>query len=162
MIFTIFCTIASFFLLTFFFKKTFPLFYNWFHIRKQRVYLLLSILNRLENPSNSNTSPSSFTVTDCGTSAILTYQRLNRNYIVTLPYSRRQIVPMAQFTVHLLRDNEPPLDITQQPGIPYLTSASDLGGSAIRITNEDTGFSFLYKNSHVPMYGSEVFSDPQN
>ena len=82
-------------------------------------------------------------------SASIIYEWMWSQYILLVPYSRKHIADMTQFKVELLRDNKDPLNITQQPGIPYLICAKDLGGSPIRIINEDTGVSYLY--NYIPI-----------
>ena len=126
---------------------------NWFRTRHQRLKLLTSILNNIPQSSDSTAS---FSVNDCDLSASIIYQRLGSRYVLFVPYNRSHVAPMSQFKAELIRPGKDPLNITQQPGVPYLVSSSDLGGSAIKITNEDTGLSLEYHGSTIPLYGEEV------
>ena len=126
---------------------------NWLTTRQQRLKLLISLL---DNVPQSTDSTASFSVNDSDLSASIIYQRLGSQYVFFVPYNRSHVAPMTQFTAELLRQGKPPLNITQQPGLPYLVSSSDLGGSTIKITNQDTGLSHEYHGSSIPMYAEEV------
>jgi len=129
---------------------------DWFNIRQQRVKMVMTLMKNIQQVAESKKTVASFSVNDSDLSASIIYERMGSQYILMVPYSRKYIAAMTQFKVELLRYNKEPLDITQQPGIPYTVSAEDLGGLAIKITNEDTGTSFEYKDSTLPMYGEEV------
>lgn len=130
---------------------------NWFNVRRQRVKLILTLLEKLQTDvkDKRNTTPA-FAINDNDMSASLTYERLEEKYILFVPYMRKYIAPMSQFKTELLRENKDPLNITQQPGIPYLVTADQLGGYAIRITNDETGKSYDYQYDKYPLYGEEV------
>ena len=63
------------------------------------------------------------------------YKKNNQLYSITVPYSTMNILPMTDFKVVLKKGDSDSIDITQQPGIPYLSSASELGGESIIVTN---------------------------
>jgi hypothetical protein len=133
---------------------------NWINDKHQKFKFLLSIVNNINggmttNNENKN-SNISFSVNDTDTSATIIYQRMNQQYIMLVPYNRRYVIDMSQFKVELLRVDNEPVNITQQPGIPYLVSSSSLGGYAIRITNEETGVFKEYLGSAIPLYGDDV------
>jgi hypothetical protein len=129
----------------------------WIEGKRQRGKLLLKLMEGFEKDI-SKKAPSGFTV--CGTdeSASILYERLGKEYIVWTPYNRSKIVSMSQFKVELLREGKQPLDITQQPGIPYTISAAMLGGDGILITNHETDVSHRYDRNEIPMYGDEVIN----
>jgi len=129
---------------------------DWFNIRKQRVKMVMSLMKNIQTLAESKKTVASFAVNDSDLSASIIYERMGSQYILMVPYSRKYIASMTQFRVELLRYNKEPLNITQQPGIPYIVSSEDLGGSAIKITNEDTGYSYEYTGTKLPMYGEEV------
>lgn len=56
---------------------------------------------------------------------------------VVMPYNnnRRIRMKMASHTVKLMLENNQSIDISTQPGIPYLASAQQLGGVAIQSYN---------------------------
>jgi hypothetical protein len=120
----------------------------WYQIKRRQIKLLLSIVGKPKIVS--------FTVNDTDKSASIIYERLGQEYIILVPYQRSSVVTMSQFKVELIRSNKNPLDITQQPGIPYLITAHSLGGTAIKITNSETGQVHHYGEHTPPMYGVEV------
>jgi hypothetical protein len=120
---------------------------------RKSISLLYQIFNSLEVSSNNEIS---FTICDTDACAILKYQRSTVPYNLYLPYNRSQVLYMSQFLVELLREQKPPLVLTQQPGIPYLITARALGGTHIRITNMDTGIVHTYDADTQPLYGDEV------
>ena len=138
------------------YKGVFSKVKNWVDVRRQRVKMIMTLMENIQQVTAAVPKTSSFSVNESDMSASIIYERLGSQYILLIPYSRKHIAHMTQFTVELLRDDKEPLNITQQPGIPYLVSASDLGGSAIRIFNEDTGISHEYIGTAIPMYGEEV------
>jgi hypothetical protein len=129
---------------------------DWVRIKKQRFDLFLNILNTLQNPSSVKSHQSSFTVNDTDISANILYERLGNEYILFVPYNRSFVAPMSQFKTELLRKNAISVDITQQPGIPYMVTAAEIGGYAIKITNQETNMFHEYDHETCPMYGEEV------
>lgn len=133
---------------------------NWINTKNQRAKLLLTLLNNIktETPAIKDQIVS-FTVNDTDVSANIIYERLGQQYMVQLPYDRRYVANMTRFNVELLRKGKLPLNITQQPGIPYLVTAESLGGYAILITDQETGKTHQYSSNIIPMYGEEAMGD---
>lgn len=130
---------------------------NWINVRHQQVKVMWSLIDKLQHDvSNPAKGTASFTVNDTDQSASILYERMGQQYILMVPYKRKHVSTMTQFKVELLRSGKPALDITQQPGIPYMVSAGDLGGHIIKITNEDNGVTHEYGEEKIPMYGEEV------
>ena len=102
------------------------------------------------------TAKFSFKVNDTDISASVTYEHFGEKYIIFVPYNRSKIASMTQLTATLLRDNDENVNITQQPGIPYMVNADMLGGHTIRLTNNDTGETHDYEKETMPFYGNEV------
>lgn len=93
------------------------------------------ILRAISN-NNNNNSDSRFEINDNRRTATITYRHNDKLYKVVIPYNRRKIRSMSQSQVHLIKDGER-VNITHQPGVPYLVSAEDMGGQAFIITNEN-------------------------
>lgn len=85
----------------------------------------------------------------------LSYNYINQEYHLYVPFNRDYIIAMNHFKVELV-SNSCTIDITQQPGIPYLITARDLGGDNIIITNQENGKTFVYDKDTCPMFGKEV------
>ena len=130
---------------------------EWIGTRHSQVKLLLALMSKLRtDPSKgSNTTPS-FVLSDSDTSAQITYDRLDQRHIITVPYERKYVAAMSQFKAELLRQDNVPLDITQQPGIPYLISPFHLGGHTIRVTNQETRRHVDYVKMECPMYAETL------
>lgn len=99
-------------------------------------------------------APSSLPFKIVGNHAVLCYTRLNKEYKLYVPYNRMK--SLSSDITALLVKNGKEINITQQPGIPYLVSANDLGGEKIILTNNITGSSFDYFDDKIPMYGDEI------
>lgn len=129
----------------------------WIEGKRQRVKLLLKLIEGFEKGiSDNKKAVSVFTVAGTDESASILYERLGKEYVIWTPYNRSKIVQMSQFKVELVRDGRQPLNITQQPGLPYTVSAGMLGGDGILITDQETDVSHRYGRNEIPMYGDEV------
>ncbi len=94
--------------------------------------------------------------------ASIEYQRLQKTYRIVIPFDRMEAMNMNPLRATLILTESQDgaevdsQDITQQPGIPYLSSAKQLGGIAIEIFNVLTGMRHRYEGEVVPRYASEV------
>lgn len=77
--------------------------------------------------------------------AELPYFYNGQSYTLRIPYKRSQMARMDEYIVWADEKN-----ITQQPGIPYLLNAEELGCEKIRSCNVDTEEVFVYNDA--PMY----------
>lgn len=94
------------------------------------------ILRAISNSTTENNSQCRFEINNDRRSATITYTHNGQTHIVIVPYNRRHIRSMSQHQVHLVK-GEDTINITHQPGIPYLVTAEELGGDSIVIMNEN-------------------------
>jgi hypothetical protein len=138
----------------------FDSFITWFQEKRRRVSFVKQMVEAvISTKFTANDGKISFTVNDTDTSVSVFYERLGKRYPVFIPFNRSFVASMVEFKADLMRDHHEPLDITQQPGLPYLVSAHSLGGHSIRITNNSSGKMFEYKGNTIPGYAAEVFDD---
>lgn len=88
--------------------------------------------------------------------ATIQYNYRGISHDLYLPFDKNHAISMIEFKVELLKRDGIVIDITQQPGIPYLVTAASLGGYDIRITNEDNKKVHNYGDKIQPGYGIEV------
>ena len=112
--------------------------------------IALSLLNN--NNNNNNNNP----VKIVNKTIHISYDFLGKEYVVILPYIRSKVVDMCVSDVMAVYD-EKTVDITQQPGIPYLFNAGELGCNTIEVVNSDTNLSHTYEKHQRPNYCSEIF-----
>lgn len=101
--------------------------------KKHDHFTIISVL--ISQLSNISSKGGSFKIN--GNSACITYLRYGREYQVNIPYNRHLVAKMSSCKVFLIKGEEK-IDITQQPGIPYLMTASMLGGDKIILEKGDT------------------------
>lgn len=71
--------------------------------------------------------------------ATITYQRLGKSYNLTVPYDRRAGNQARNKKVYIqIEGDDELIDITQQPGIPYLVSGQMLNAKNVIIKNMST------------------------
>jgi len=121
---------------------------TYYLYRKYNVDVLLKFLNKEKVILNYYNN-----------SAMLDYEYFGQKYKLAIPYNRKKLINMANYKAELFITDKTPINITQQPGIPYILNASDLGGQYIKITNMETGLSHNYDNKHVPMYADELINN---
>ncbi len=92
---------------------------------------------------------STFTVCEGQRAACIKYSRFNTNYLLFVPYNRKLAVKTGTHKALLVKGQEE-IDITQQPGIPYLITAEQLGGECIKIIRDETVTKF-YRNEVVKL-----------
>ena len=77
-------------------------------------------------------------INDTQQSATLMYERMGKIYHLTVPYNRSIMANMVGKKVYLIKqtpEKEIVIDVTHQPGIPYLVTANAMGGMSFRITD---------------------------
>lgn len=132
---------------------------NWGKERKQKAMMIKHMIDAVVAVNSKPEGKVSFTVNDTDTSVSIFYDRLGTRHPIFLPYNRGYVASMAEFKAELLREHHAPIDITQQPGLPYVVSGKSLGGHTIRITNCSSGKMFEYKGDTIPGYAAEVFDN---
>lgn len=78
---------------------------------------------------------------------------------VYVPFRRDQCAPMLFVEAAAHFPARSPLDITQEPGVPYLVPAGALNAEFIRLTNLETGKSYDYRGSTCPLWGKEIHDE---
>lgn len=86
-------------------------------------------------------------------SALITYSNNSEKYQLSVPYDPQRALEMIFYKATLVNGSET-RDITQEPGIPYLLAAKDIGGEYINIENQASGIAFTYYQA--PMYAEEL------
>lgn len=127
---------------------------KWWHNASNRVQLLMQVSNILAQANK--TQQASFIINDTDYSATLAYNYNGGGYTICVPFSRRRSLAMSDFQVILIRSDNSAVNITQQPGTPYLVSAYELGGVKINVTNIESGAVFSYNQNTAPLYCDEI------
>lgn len=90
------------------------------------------------------------------TMATITYKYQGKNYTIQVPFDQKRVLDMSTIQVTLHRDEETTVDITHQPGMPYLLTAMHYGGRSITVTNKISGLVYDY-GTKPPLYCQEVY-----
>lgn len=126
-------------------------FYIFYKNNEDNITLVRNILF-----SSGNVKAEPFSVAPYGKYATVTYDRVGTKSTIVVPYNRSATVAMAQYKAYLHTDNGEQIDITQQPGIPYVCPAGLLGGKSIMLLNNATCMTHMYDAHSAPMYGTEL------
>jgi hypothetical protein len=102
--------------------------------------------------TKKNKNPLEPTLSDDGMSLTIPYKKNNQMYSITVPYKPMCVSPMVDFET-ILKKGDKSIPITQQPGIPYLSTPSDLNADSITIINKATGRSHVYNAEETPHFG---------
>lgn len=128
---------------------------NWYTDKKNKAKIAVSLI---ENIASNQTV--AFNVNDTDKSATILYSRLGKKAILFIPFNRDYAPKMISFKAELtrdIRDERPSLNITQQPGIPYMVTGRSLGGHFIKITNRENEKTIVFGPDEVPGYAEELF-----
>lgn len=133
---------------------------TWVSAKIQQGKILYGLIKKLqEKEIADSTEKETFRVNLRDDSATALYKRLNREYQFIVPYSRRHVASMGQLKAELIYDDKSCLDITQQPGIPYIFTAQELGGETIVITNQENQQQYNYGSDTRPMFALETMDE---
>lgn len=92
----------------------------------------------------------------------ISYKCYGENFNLFIPFNPTKALDMSRFQVMLSFDNKC-MDITQQPGIPYLFSAAEIGGDKYLII--DTAAPDIHKISETieaPRYLEKFIENIEN
>jgi hypothetical protein len=123
---------------------------QWFQHQYYRVKTIIGLTGAIQAPTSSTID-----ISRHSSHLRIKYPNFGSNYTLNVPYNPTFVAKMLNLHVTLVSDNEV-TDITQQPGIPYMLSAEELGGNIISVVDEDTGTSETYSSTVKPMYCQEV------
>ena len=114
--------------------------FEWYQLQKQRFEKVMGFYERSSNllglfspQSNTPTKKvETYQLYTTKKAATITYVRGGNDHVVYLPHHSEVLSAMRQYHVRLVTNNGVS-DITQQAGLPYQVTASQLGGSALEI-----------------------------
>lgn len=89
----------------------------------------------VENMPKIEDSPAELHLNDSRTAAKLTYFHKNKEHVLYIPYDKK-LLRKVGYTVYHEMDGKK-VDITQEPGIPYLVTAGSLGGGEIKVYKDE-------------------------
>lgn len=81
------------------------------------------------------------------TSARLNYTHKGKEHILYIPYDKKLLRKVGYTVFHEL--NETKVDITQEPGVPYLVTANMLGGGEIKVYKDDELVNTFKEDDHI-------------
>ena len=84
-------------------------------------------------------------------SAVIIVNQAGKTHSVYVPYDRKKSSSMLRKKVYLIKENEK-IDISQKPGVPYLITAKQLGGSEIIVEDLSGEIIKRYTEDEVPNY----------
>ena len=79
----------------------------------------------------------------------ITYTYLGQVYLINLPYNSSKLIINRSKKVYLVNSKHE-IDITQQPGIPYMCSSHELGGESIIIKDLSGEIIKKYSYNQIP------------
>ena len=91
---------------------------------------------------------SSFNLYQDNKVAVISYSRFGKEYQLHTPYDPKMNLHMEKFRVYVVLSDAGSTDaieITQQPGIPYLLPASEYGGVKYLVVNKETNATHFKK-----------------
>jgi hypothetical protein len=127
---------------------------DWIRHKVRVCNTLINAIDILYNGSIDKGEPR-FSINDSDRSASIVYKRQGNEYILNVPYNRKIRAKMSSFDIFLVKkgtsDEEFYININQQPGLPYLVSANDLGGDRIEIKQKTDGQLIkVYLDNEIP------------
>jgi len=131
-------------------------FYMKYNKRISQLRMLWSLSEQLNVKKDTETSGETFKMMDSDICAKITYERTGQKCNLYIPVNLCFTVAMSQLRVEVIDHHGGHFDITQQPGLPYIVTAHDLGAEKIRVTNEETGDVHTYDKHTAPLYCKEV------
>jgi len=125
---------------------------TYFAYHYSKKYLNDYILNKVneELSKKQDQEGISFKTFERTKSAVVLYKYGGKEHKVCIPYDRTKSTSMLRKEVKLILDNEE-IDITHKPGVPYLLSANDMGGSKINVV-KDGKIIKEYVSDEIPGY----------
>jgi hypothetical protein len=84
-------------------------------------------------------------------SAIIKFSHGGKTHDVYIPYDRSKSTSMLRKRIFLIREDKK-IELVQKPGIPYLVSADQMGGTQIIVENLSGEIIRTYSESEVPGY----------
>jgi hypothetical protein len=115
----------------------------------------ISTIIKMVTGLSKTPSKDSVIILDNERGVVISYELSGKQYLCTMPYSRKMSLNMRQYKAELVTEHGH-VDITQQPGIPYIVPAKDIGGNSIILTNLLTGQTYTYDDGAIPGYGTEL------
>ncbi len=86
----------------------------------------------------------------------ISYHYDYKDYTISVPFDHIQSLCMIGYKAELLKNGEI-IDITQQPGIPYMCDSEMYDGSYIKIINEANDEYEIYNKA--PLYATKLMLD---
>lgn len=113
---------------------------NIYRLQQNRPALSIAInaINGIKAFMPKEKPKSSFEVSGDRKTVSLSYYHGTKEHKIILPHNSRLRIKMSKHYVYLIKSDGSETNITQQPGIPYLATARDLGGIGYKVIDNAT------------------------
>lgn len=126
-------------------------YFRWYRQLKFACQTVGGILHRLAKMKDPQAAATCiFNSTEL--SASIVYSRAGKDRILNIPYNKKLKMAMTPYKVLLVVNGTNYQDITQEPGMPYLCTARQLGGQKIIATNKLDEKTLTFSDDIAPGY----------
>ncbi len=125
-------------------------YFQWYRTLKFAAIAIDGIMRRFARMKDPQAA-ASCTINSTDSSASIVYSRNGRDILINVPYNKKLRMRMNPFTVLLVKEGKSQ-NITQEPGMPYMCSAIQLGGDKIIAKNRLNDSVLTFEGAIVPGY----------
>ena len=116
----------------------------------------IMLKNNNDNNSMMNKEKNKTYISKSGKCLHIYYDYMGKEYMITVPYNGLSSIDMIQYEMFAVYESNEFINITQQPGIPYLINTTNLNCEILKAINQETDVFHNYIDKETPLYCQEI------
>lgn len=112
-------------------------------------YIVQKIVDSIVKSCDKLDQEDTFKISPTGKSVTISFIYHNRKYNVFLPFDKSLISKYSGYQFYL-ETNDKITEISQKPGIPFLVTADQLGGTSIIVQNVEDDICMKFNENQIP------------